>query len=223
MNSRFALAALSVLGGAVTLLATPSRAAAHVCLDYPVSRVGAECTARSPQKMGPCPVPRGENVTVFRPGETIRVKIRETINHPSHYRVAFSPSGEDFRDPVSVDDTNNDYPYILVDGVEDAEDAIQEIEITFPNEPTETGVLQVIQVMYDKGGNGFGGNSGGPTSNDDLYYACADIALRVGGGPAASAGSSSEGVSRAALALPVAALLLGAGFVRRDRKRRNDA
>src|SRR5690606_23592702 len=116
---------------------TPSKAAAHVCLDFPVSRVGAECTARSPQKLGPCPVPRGENVTVFQPGETIKVRIRETVNHPSHYRIAFSPADEDFRDPVSVDDTQNDYPYILLDGIEDAEEAIQEIEITFPDTPTE--------------------------------------------------------------------------------------
>lgn len=221
INSRLALGALSVLGGAAALLCTPTKAAAHVCLDYPVSRVGAECTSRSPQKMGPCPVPRGENVTVFRPGETVSIRIRETVNHPSHYRVSFAPDGENFRDPVAVDDTHNDYPYILVDGIEDAEDAIQEIQITFPNQPTETGVLQVIQVMYDKGGNGFGGNSGGETKNDDLYYSCADIALRAGGGPAA-AGEQAP-VTPAAFAVPVVALLVGAGFVRRDRNRRRSA
>src|SRR5690606_912713 len=103
---------------------------------------------------------------------------------------------------------------------EDAEEAIQEIEITFPDTPTETGVLQVIQVMYDKGANGFGGNSGGPTSNDDLYYACADIALRAGSGPGA-ARDATYAPAPAAMAIPVVALLLGAGFVRRDRNRRN--
>jgi hypothetical protein len=133
-------------------------------------------------------VARGTNPNVFRPGETIRVVLRETIDHPSHYRIAFNPNGDEFRDPVTVDDKANDYPFILVDAIEDDAGAVQEVEITFPNVTTENGTLQLIQVMYDKGGNGFGGRSNQervPTDNDDLYYSCADIALR--GTPVAAA------------------------------------
>lgn len=172
------LAGLSLVAGMAVSFASPSSAAAHVCMDFPVSRVGADCTAGSFQKLGPCPVARGTNLSVFRPGETITVRFRETIDHPSHYRIAFDPNGERFRDPVTVDDTKNDYPHILVDAIPDADEAIQEVRITFPNVETETGTLQLVQVMHDKGDNGFGGSSGSPTDNDDLYYSCADIALR---------------------------------------------
>lgn len=170
------------------LFGTPSSAEAHVCMDFPVSRVGAECVARSPQKVGPCPVARGENINVFRPGETITVVLRETIDHPSHYRIAFNPNGDEFRDPVRVDDKDNDYPFILLDAIEDDSAAVQRVEVTLPNVTTENGTLQLIQVMYDKGGNGFGGRRNQertPTDNDDLYYSCADIALR--GAPVTSA------------------------------------
>ena len=163
------------------LFGTPGTAEAHVCMDFPVSRVGAECVARSPQKVGPCPVARGTNLNVFRPGETIKVVLRETIDHPSHYRIAFNPDGDEFRDPVTVDDMANDYPFILVDAIEDDSLSMQEVEITFPNVTTENGTLQLIQVMYNKGANGFGGRRNQertPTDNDDLYYSCADIALR---------------------------------------------
>lgn len=225
MNFKIGLGGLFAIGGVVALFAAPTPAAAHICMDFPVSRIGPDCVIRSPQKTGPCPVPRGDHVSVFSPGETIRVIIRETVDHPSHYRIAFNPNGEDFRDPIAVDDIDNDYPYILLDGIEDADEAIQEVEITFPDEPTENGVLQLIQVMYDKGGNGFGGNSGEPGGNDDLYYACADIALRPGGASASAADVAAEeagGTRAASIALPTVLLLAGAGFVRRNLTRRRD-
>ncbi len=167
-----AAAVLSVPVGAVP-------AAAHVCMDFPLSRIGPECVVRSPQKIGPCGVAgRSEHVNVFRPGETIMVRLRETINHPSHYRIAFNPNGDTFQDPVTIDDIDNDHEHVMVDGIEDAEEAVQEVEITFPRVECENCTLQLIQVMYDKQGNGFGGANGGANDNDDLYYSCADIALR---------------------------------------------
>lgn len=227
IKPKFGLGGLLTLGGVAALFATPTPAEAHVCMDFPISRVGVECTSRSPQKEGPCPVPRGDEVAVFKPGETITVRLRETVNHPSHFRIAFDPDGEDFRDPVAVDDTVNNYPNILVDGIEDAEEAVQEVQITFPDQATENGVLQLIQVMYDKGDNGFGGNSGGPDANNDLYYSCADIALRSGDAPTAAVETADPnavdgGTRAAAVAVPIALLLLGAGFARRTRTRRDD-
>jgi hypothetical protein len=149
----------------------------HVCITFPVPRVGANCTARSPQKVGPCGVAgRSENVNEFRPGETITVQFNETVNHPSHYRISFNPNGDAFPDPTSVDDKSGG-PLVLFDGIEDEEAAAQEIRITFPDVECDSCTLQLIQVMYDKGGNGFGGRTA-EGGNDDIYYSCADIVLR---------------------------------------------
>jgi hypothetical protein len=149
----------------------------HVCLVFPVPRVGADCTSRSPQKVGPCAVAeRSTNVNEFRSGETITVQFIETVNHPSHYRISFNPSGDAFSDPTSVDDKGGG-PLVLFDGIPDDEAAAQQIQISFPDVECDNCTLQLIQVMYDKGGNGFGGRSA-EGGNDDIYYSCADIVLR---------------------------------------------
>jgi MYXO-CTERM domain-containing protein len=176
-------------------------ASAHVCMVAPVSRVGANCTSGSPQKDGPCGIAdRGSNVTVFRPGETITVKLNETIGHDSHYRIAFNPNGDDFEDPTSTDDKNGEHPFVLKDnitdetvddGFPDNASVTQSVQVTLPNMPCENCTLQLIQVMYDKGGNGFGGNdgTGGKADNDDMYYTCADIALRGDAVPGGDGGT----------------------------------
>ena len=148
----------------------------HVCLVYPTPRVGANCTRSSPQKIGPCGQAGRSNVTEFTPGQSITVRFNETVNHPSHFRIAFNPNGEAFPDPTSVDDKGGG-PLILVDGITDEEAAEQQIQITFPNVECDTCTLQLIQVMYDKGGNGFGGRTA-EGGNDDMYYSCADVVLR---------------------------------------------
>lgn len=153
-------------------------ARAHVCMDAPVSRVGEGCSFASPQKVGPCGVAeRGDQVTTFRPGQTITVALNETIDHPSHYRIAFNPDGDDFEDPTSVNDKDGGHPFVLLDGIADEAAAKQTIEVTLPNVTCDSCTLQLIQVMYDKGGNGFGGNDGVAPNNDDVYYACADLVL----------------------------------------------
>jgi hypothetical protein len=114
---------------------------------------------------------------VFQPGETITVVFNETVNHPSHYRVSFNPDGDDFPDPESVDDVQSGAPHTLVDGVLDEEAAVQQLAVTFPDLECENCTLQLIQVMHDKGANGFGGRTA-EGGNDDMYYACADVALR---------------------------------------------
>jgi hypothetical protein len=222
--SSLAVAAFSALLG---LAGTPKpvvATAAHVCMDFPISRVGPECTARSPQKMGPCPVEgRTEFINVFRPGETITVRIRETINHPSHYRIAFNPEGDWFPDPTAIDDIDETKQHVLLDGIVDAEEAEQEVQITLPRITCENCTLQLIQVMYDKQGNGFGGANGGPNDNDDIYYSCADIALR--GEPVAetsAARDEADGRSGARLLAVIAVIgVAGAsiGSLRRVRDR----
>ncbi|HUE96096.1 MAG TPA: SCE4755 family polysaccharide monooxygenase-like protein [Longimicrobiaceae bacterium] len=220
MNLTLRWGAIVLAAGLLVLVDPPQPAeAAHVCMDFPISRVGGEgeCVARSPQKIGPCGVPeRSDIINVFRPGQTIEVVLRETVNHPSHYRIAFNPDGEWFPDPTAVDDINPDAEHVLVDGIVDAEEAVQRVEITFPDIECENCTLQLIQVMYDKQANGFGGrNTDG--GNDDLYYSCADIALRG----AASADASDNG-SRGKLLPGLAGLSLAGmlGIVLTVRRRR---
>jgi hypothetical protein len=186
MTLRLSLTVASALSTSMVA----AEASAHVCMVAPLSRVGANCTSGSPQKDGPCGIAdRGSNVTVFRPGETITVKLNETIGHESHYRIAFNPSGDDFEDPTSKDDKNGEHPFVLKDNITDeaVDDGFpdnasitQSVQVTLPSMLCENCTLQLIQVMYDKGGNGFGGDDGpgGKADNDDIYYACADIALR---------------------------------------------
>jgi hypothetical protein len=161
-------------------------------MDAPISRVGAGCNAASAQKNGPCGVnQRTSKPTEFRPGQTITVQLNETVDHPSHYRIAFNPNGDTFEDPTSVDDKSGAHPHVLLDDIMDVSAAKQSVEVVLPNVTCDNCTLQLIQVMYDKGGNGFGGRDSAGKGNDDLYYACADIVLKGTpvGAPAADAGA----------------------------------
>jgi hypothetical protein len=158
-------------------LAYAPDAHAHICMEAPVSRVGPSCTSASPQKPGPCGINMRSTkyVTELKPGATITVSLNETINHDSHYRIAFNPNGAEFEDPTSKDDKMGKHPFVLLDGIMDESAAKQSVQVTLPNITCDNCTLQLIQVMYDKGGNGFG--------NDDIYYSCADLVLK--GTPAA--------------------------------------
>lgn len=181
MTPRSALVALFAFAASLFLFGSARPADAHVCLVEPTPRTGPECTARSPQKVGPCGInERSGHVTRFRPGETIEVRLNETIDHPSHYRIAFDPDGEDFPDPVSIEDRIGDHPSVLLDGITDAGDARQSVQVTLPDVECDECTLQLIQVMYDKQGNGFGGRDSqemDADDNDDIYYSCADLVL----------------------------------------------
>ena len=199
---------VAVAAAALGLGVAP-HASAHVCLDVPTSRAAEMCKTHevleaalnTEQKVGPCGSSKGRSATptVYKPGETITVKWTETIDHqPSWYRISFNPNGDSFEDPTSYTDNTGKHPNTLADGIQDAPAAMQEMRITLPNVTCEKCVLQLIQVMGDKGGNGFGGNdgNGAKEDNDDLYYACADIVLRgeaatSDAGLPADAGSSS--------------------------------
>ena len=177
----------------LVLTAGPTGARAHVCMDAPVSRVGPSCTSASPQKVGPCGVKgRTSHVSEFRPGQTITVQLNETVDHPSHYRIAFNPNGDAFEDPTSINDKTGGHPFVLLDGIMDASAAKQSIQVTLPNVSCDKCTLQLIQVMYDKGQNGFGGNDGVAPDNDDIYYACADIVLKSAPGTNVDAGAPRE-------------------------------
>jgi hypothetical protein len=163
------------------LLFPAGPAAAHLGLDAPVSRYGPDTL-----KTGPCGVAggeRSENVTYFEPGETIEVRWNEYVDHPGHYRIAFDPDGDDdFVDPPTMEDLySNDA--VLLDGIPDhgREDPYYSATVTLPDITCDNCTLQVIQVMYDKPPY--------ETPGNDIYYQCADLVLRAGGGPDAGTGT----------------------------------
>ena len=185
LRSRAVLVALAVV-------LAPSVAAAHIQLTSP--------TPRSPsQKDGPCgPLnpTRGTNVTVFEPGATIEVRWNETINHPGHYRISFDLDGQDFVFPPTATGSTEGMPNVVKDLIADRAGGAYVETITLPNMACENCTLQLIQVMTDKPPYTVG------AASDDLYFQCADIALRpsaaVDGGVDAAAagpdaGSDSDG------------------------------
>jgi hypothetical protein len=181
---------------ALIVSASASQASAHLCVDEPVSRVGQSCTVGSAQKAWPCGVAgRSKNVTTYRPGQTIEIKLRNTIAHrDSWYRVSFNPSGDTFDDPKSFQDRNGKLPTTLVEGVPMTDGRDQVLKVTLPGVECDKCTLQVMQVMGDKVARGFGGKQPGTTQGDDLYYSCSDLVLKgepAGGGVDAGAAAPS--------------------------------
>lgn len=144
---------------------------AHIQLTFPLQRY-------TDQKLAPCgrggADGRGETVNVFAPGQTITVSWDETVNHPGHFRIAFDDDGQDaFYDPPTETTCDTDMP-ILADCIVDTPGGgPSSFDITLPNIECENCTLQVIQVMTDKPPFGDG---------NDMYYQCADLALRGGTG-----------------------------------------
>lgn len=151
---------------AVTLALLAGPAHAHINLLSPTPRTTS-------LKSGPCGAgpndPRGPTVATFKPGETIMVTFNEFVDHPGHYRVAFDDDGQDiFVDPKSFDDVGGG-PGVLIDGIADKQGGDYQVEVELPDIECDNCVLQVIQVMTDKPPYGDG---------NDMYYQCADIALK---------------------------------------------
>lgn len=143
---------------------------AHIQLTFPLQRY-------PDQKNGPCGRAndsRGETINVFEPGATITVSWDETINHPGHFRIAFDDDGQDaFQDPPNENFCGTEMP-ILADCIADlAGGGSTSYDVTLPDIECENCTLQVIQVMTDKPPFGDG---------NDMYYQCADLALRRGTG-----------------------------------------
>jgi len=166
----------SLILGIATTAAMASPAYAHIALDSPTARV-------ADLKEGPCGKAgsvRGSNITVLEPGATITVTWRETIGHPGHYRIAFDDDGDDdFPFPTST--STADGRIILADQIADRDgETTYTQQVTLPNITCENCTLQVIQVM-----------STAPTySEGDLYFQCADLALRTGGGGPSDGGGN---------------------------------
>ncbi len=160
----------------LAILLTPTVAAAHIQLTSPLPRT-------LDQKIGPCgnaTSPRSASPTVLPPGATVTVTWKETINHPGHYRLSFDNDGTDFTVPLSFTDTTQT-TNVLVDMITDSGTAnsMYSQEITLPDLECENCTIQLIQMMTDKPPYGDG---------NDIYFSCADVALRAGTPPPPDAG-----------------------------------
>lgn len=159
----------------------PSLARAHIRLDVPKARTTPNL------KTGPCGASTAgtpQEIAGWTAGATVTIEYTETINHPSHYRVALSREGESaFVDPIDADDKTTDGNELL-DGIADLDEGNNRsgtIEVVLPNEPCENCVLQLMQIMYDKPAMPF-------------YYQCADVVIAPGAGNTGSGGGANEGV-----------------------------
>ncbi|MBL8910015.1 MAG: hypothetical protein JNM17_04840, partial [Archangium sp.] len=85
---------LRPLISAAVLVASP--ALAHFILEAPANDMEQNLLG-DPQKAPPCGAENGSTpsgvVTTFVAGQTITIKLSETIFHPGHYRVALGLTG----------------------------------------------------------------------------------------------------------------------------------
>jgi MYXO-CTERM domain-containing protein len=186
------------IAASTALVLVSAHAAAHVRLVTPTPRHPTPDREDDTIKTAPCGVANDERttdetrITVYEPGETITVEFNETIDHPGFYRVSFDDDGQDaFDAPMSRSEVMATPALpVLLDDIEDHGPGGYSVEVTLPNVECENCTLQVIQVM----------SSGQSWGADDIYYTCADIAIRASstgsggmGGMGGVAGAASGG------------------------------
>jgi hypothetical protein len=181
----------AVLCISAVLLAAP--ASAHFILVAPDSWLEANPLG-DPQKAAPCGVsavtggkPTGK-ITALRGGDMLHIKIKETIYHPGHYRVALAVldrselpadpeavTRESPRGPISVSARIDPAPKppVLADGLfvhkaPVAKDTFLETDVKLPNINCSMCTVQVIQFMEEHGLNREG---------DFSYHHCADVKI----------------------------------------------
>jgi hypothetical protein len=192
-----------ILGFAGATLA-PSLASAHVRLQYPTPRypnpTGMDDSMNI--KTGPCGRANDSRttdmsrITVLEPGATIEVRWNETIGHPGFYRISFDDMGQDaFVAPTTRAMVDTMAPYtlpVLVDNIADIGNTGMNSYtqmVTLPNVECESCTLQLIQVMVASNVMMWTATGADP----DIYFTCADIALRRGGGMGGAGGMGGTG------------------------------
>jgi hypothetical protein len=175
------------------LLLAVAPASAHFILVAPDSWIEANQLG-DPQKAAPCgtsELTKGTatgKVTAMQGGDTLHIKIKETIYHPGFYRVALSvldrtelpkdpeaTTREGPRGPLSVSGKieSNPQPPVLADGLflhhaPPGKDSFWETDIKLPNINCDKCTVQVIQFMEAHGLNREG---------DFTYHHCADVKI----------------------------------------------
>lgn len=183
----------ALLCGSALLLAAAPAAYAHFILVAPDAWVEVNVLG-DPQKAAPCGTsditkgtPTGK-VTAMTGGDTLHIKIKETIYHPGYYRVALSvldrselpadpvaETRDSPRGPISVSAKIDPAPKppVLADGLffhreRPAKDSFWETDIKLPNINCDNCTLQVLQFMEEHGLNKEG---------DFSYHHCADLKI----------------------------------------------
>lgn len=182
----------SVVSAFFALAFTTGHAAAHIRLEVPKSRYLNDSMQGTKQKQAPCGVTNDARtkdeslITTFKPGEKVTVEWTETINHPGHFRIAFSEKGQSF--PAATVEPGEEGGQILAEDIPDDSSKSGgkfSYEITLPNVTCDDCTLQLIQVMTDSG---------------DFYYQCADLVLE---GDATGGAGGSGGTGGSSLVPPM--------------------
>lgn len=186
---------LAGVGIAVLALASTSGRAHFELLEPSASLV--QDRLGDPQKLAPCggtsanPGTSTGIVNQVRGGDMLHVKLRETIFHPGHYRIALARSQAEL--PPDPEVTTRDTPKgpwsvsakiadanppILADGLfvhtqKPAPDTFWETDVRVPNINCDNCILQLVQFMAEHGHNKDG---------DYSYHHCA--VLRIIANPA---------------------------------------
>jgi hypothetical protein len=193
----------SILAGVGIALLLPCSSQAHFELREPSASL-VQDRLGDPQKLAPCGgtsanpgTPTG-SVSQVRGGDMLHVKLRETIFHPGHYRIALARSQAGLPpDPeVTTRDTpkgpwsvsakiTEAKPPILADGLfshtqKVAPDTFFETDVRVPNIDCEDCVLQVVQFMAEHGHNKDG---------DYSYHHCAVLKITANPGLPVDKGS----------------------------------
>jgi len=179
---------------AMAFLLMPAQA--HFTLVEPASWIVETNALGDPQKLAPCGgtsqnagTPTGA-LTEVMGGASLHIKLRETVFHPGHYRVALAVNARSElpADPeVTTRDTPNGprsvsakimnpvAPPVLADGLfvhteKAPPDTFFETDVRLPNINCAKCTLQIVEFMAEHGHNPDG---------DYSYHHCADLRIRA--------------------------------------------
>ena len=201
-----ARSALTFLGLALGTVCFVSPAHAHISLEKGGTHLSRYGDSAVSIKAGPCGRTggaRGTHVYTYEPGQTITVKLVETIAHPGYFRIAFDDSGDDaFKEPASIkpvdskracpdgpgdhcgaSDFNNNAS-VLMDNLDPhlaSGTPTYTWQVKLPNVECQSCTLQVIQVMEDDQFHGPYDPTPG-VGVEDIYHQCIDLVLQKGAG-----------------------------------------
>jgi len=185
---------LWVSAAAMAFLLMPAQA--HFTLVEPASWIVETNALGDPQKLAPCggtsqnPGTPSGALTDVMGGAALHIKLRETVFHPGHYRVALAVSSRSElpADPeVTTRDTDKGprsvsakimspvAPPVLADGLfvhteKAAPDTFFETDVKLPNINCAKCTLQIVEFMAEHGHNNDG---------DYSYHHCADLHIRA--------------------------------------------
>lgn len=126
-------------------------------------------------KIAPCGgVPRTNNPTILKAGQTVKIEWEETINHPGYYQILFSAENDE------------NFVQLGEDIIDDQNDGATvphafSAEIQVPDVVCDNCTLQMIQVMTDRN----------PPVN---YYSCADIQIKAADDPTVTPPAAPSGL-----------------------------